>query len=59
MSCKHCKNAVEEAVNSLEGVESAEVDLDGETVAISYDDQKLGVEELKGNITEAGPYEVE
>ncbi|KXS42896.1 MULTISPECIES: cation transporter [unclassified Candidatus Frackibacter] len=57
MSCGHCKNAVEEALNALDGVESAEVDLDAETVAVSYDG--LEVEDLKSAITEAGPYEVE
>lgn len=59
MSCDHCKSAVEDALNSLTGVSSAEVDLDGETAVISYDENKVEIEDLKSAITEAGPYEVE
>ncbi|SJZ42418.1 heavy-metal-associated domain-containing protein [Selenihalanaerobacter shriftii] len=59
MSCGHCKNAVEEALKVLDGVQLAEVDLDSDSVTIKYDDAKVNLADLKSAITEAGPYEVE
>lgn len=38
MRCAHCKNAVEEAVKSLEGVTGATVDLSAKTVTVECSD---------------------
>lgn len=35
MSCNHCKNHVEAALNALEGVQDATVDLDAGTATVS------------------------
>ena len=38
VSCGHCKSAIETALRPLNGVEQAEVDVEGKTVAVAYDD---------------------
>ena len=38
ISCNHCKMSIEGAVNELDGIESAEVNVEGRTVAVSWDD---------------------
>ena len=58
MSCGHCKMSIEEALLEVGGVEEAQVDLDGGTVAITYEESKVEVSKLKEAISEAGPYEV-
>lgn len=58
MSCGHCKNSVEEALNGLAGVESAEVDLDAESVTVTFDASKTQKDGLKEAIEDAGPYKV-
>ncbi|MGM0471444.1 MAG: copper ion binding protein [Bacillota bacterium] len=58
MSCGHCKNSVEGALNDLTGVESAGVDLDAKSVTIKFDESKLEENDLKAAIEDAGPYEV-
>ena len=57
MSCGHCKAAVEQALEDLNGVELAEVDLDSGVVTVDYDDDSLDMEDLKQAILDAG-YEV-
>lgn len=58
MSCGHCKNSVEEALNDLAGVEFADVDLDTEAVTVKFDDSKTQEDDLKQAIEDAGPYKV-
>ena len=41
MTCGHCKSAVEGALNELDGITSANVDLDADKVEVEYDDQKV------------------
>lgn len=36
MTCGHCKMSVENALNNLEGVQTAEVNLDAGNVAVTY-----------------------
>ncbi|MDI4646091.1 cation transporter [Cohnella hashimotonis] len=55
MSCGHCVNSVEGALKKL-GAE-AKVDLAAGSVAISYDESKLGLADLKSAIEDQG-YEV-
>lgn len=38
MSCGHCKATVENAVSSVGGVRSAEVNLEARTVTVDHDD---------------------
>ena len=57
MSCGHCKAAVEGELGKLEGVERSNADFETGIVAVSYDEGRVGVDELKGAIEEAG-YEV-
>ena len=54
MSCGHCKAAVEERLNSLSGVVHSDADVGRGIVEISYDESKLGTEQLEGAIEEAG-----
>ncbi|MFB9860775.1 copper chaperone CopZ [Salinicoccus siamensis] len=41
MTCGHCKSAVEGALNELDGITSANVDLEADKVDVEYDDQKV------------------
>jgi copper chaperone len=54
MTCGHCKNAVEKAVNALPGVSSAEVTLDDNKVTVDFDTHVVGVDAIKKAIVEAG-----
>lgn len=38
ISCGHCKSSIEGALAPLEGVERAEVSIDGRTVDVVFDD---------------------
>ena len=57
MSCGHCKAAVEGELGKLPGVERSNADFETGIVEVSYDESKVGTEELEGAIEEAG-YEV-
>ena len=57
MSCGHCKAAVEGELGKLPGVERSNADLEKGTVEVSYDESRVGTDELEGAIEEAG-YEV-
>ena len=54
MSCAHCKAAVEGELKALPGIEKANADLALGTVEIRYDESKVGTEDLKSAIEEAG-----
>ena len=54
MSCSHCKEAVEEGLNSLPGVVRSDADVGRGIVEVSYDESKLGTEQLAVAIEEAG-----
>ncbi|GAA5417078.1 copper chaperone CopZ [Paraliobacillus ryukyuensis] len=58
MSCGHCKTAVEGALNNLEGVTSADVNLDAGTVDVAYDDARVSFEAMKEAVEDQG-YDVE
>ena len=57
MSCGHCKAAVEGELGKLPGVERSSADFQTGIVEVSYDEGKVGIDELEGAIEEAG-YEV-
>ncbi|WP_239254430.1 heavy-metal-associated domain-containing protein [Listeria ilorinensis] len=57
MSCAHCKKRVEEALQGVQGVKSAEVSLEKEEAIVSYDASLVQEAELVEAVEEAG-YEV-
>lgn len=54
MSCQHCKKAIEMALQTLEGVKKAEVNLEGKTVDIEYDQGVTTEQQIKDTIEDAG-----
>lgn len=54
MSCMHCVNAVKKAVGGLAGVEKVAVDLEGKTVTVDYDENKVTLTEIKNAIEDQG-----
>lgn len=54
MSCNKCSNRVKKALESTEGVRSAEVDLSSGQGTIYYQEEKLTPEDLKKVISSAG-----
>jgi copper chaperone len=54
MSCGHCKAAVEGELSKLAGVERSSADLEKGTVGVSYDENRVSEEQLKGAIEDAG-----
>ena len=54
MTCSACSAHVEKAVNKLEGVEKASVNLLAETMEISYEEGRLGREEIEEAVEKAG-----
>ncbi len=54
MACAGCKAAVEKALQSLEGVSSARVDLAAKTAYVTYDAGKLTGKDLQEAVQKAG-----
>lgn len=54
MTCGHCKSSVEGALNKLEGVSSAEVNLEENQVAVQYDEGKVSDNDLSNAIEDQG-----
>lgn len=54
MGCSGCANSIESALNSLEGVESASVNLENEIAEISFDDARVRLSDFEKAIEEAG-----
>ncbi len=54
MSCNHCVGRVEKALTDLEGVEKAEVSLSENEATVKYDDSKVGYNNFKEAVEEAG-----
>lgn len=54
MSCMHCKLRVEKAVESVEGVQKVEVNLQTKEVVFDYEEGKVNIEKVKDAIREAG-----
>ena len=53
MQCNHCKMSVEKALNSIEGIEKVEVDLDGKKAVIESN-KEIEDSKIKSVIEEAG-----
>ncbi|UJL46656.1 copper chaperone CopZ [Virgibacillus sp. NKC19-16] len=54
MSCGHCKMSVEGALNELDGVSAAEVNLDSGKVDVTYDESKVNVDAMKEAVEDQG-----
>ena len=54
MSCMHCQLKVKKAVEAVEGVRKADVNLQTKQVAIDYEEGKENLEKIKAAIREAG-----
>ena len=54
MTCDHCKAAVEQALNEIDGVQSAEVNLENGTAKVTYDANKVDIDHFTESIDEAG-----
>jgi copper chaperone len=54
MTCNHCKMAVTNALQELEGVNRVEVHLEKGTVDVDYDEMKISLDKLKEAIEEQG-----
>lgn len=47
ISCEHCERAIKGALEPLEGVESVRVDIPAHTVAIEFDERRVGLDQIK------------
>ncbi|MDQ3765739.1 MAG: cation transporter, partial [Actinomycetota bacterium] len=54
VSCGHCKSAIEGALRPLDGVQTAEVDVDTKTARVDFDDNVIGRNALVTIIEEEG-----
>jgi copper chaperone len=54
MSCGHCKAAIEGELNKLSGVEYSNTNLEERTVRVSYEEERVSEEQIKGAIEDAG-----
>jgi len=54
MSCSHCVNAVTKAVTALDGVSGVSVSLEGKTVGVDFDEEKVSLDSIKEAIEEEG-----
>ena len=54
VSCGHCKSAIEGALQPVEGVDRAVVDIDSRAVSVSFDPDTVGRDEVIRKIEEAG-----
>jgi Cu+-exporting ATPase len=54
MTCSACSAAVSRAVNKLDGVNTADVNLATETLRVSYDESKLGFNAIQAAVERAG-----
>jgi len=54
MSCMHCQVRVKKAVETVEGVQRVDVDLQTKMVTVDYEEGKANTEKVKTAIREAG-----
>jgi len=54
MSCGHCVARVEKALESVEGVKDARVDLEKKEAQVDYDPQNTDIGKMKEAVEEAG-----
>lgn len=54
MTCNHCVQSVQSALQEVSGVRAARVDLQNGRALVDYDEAKTDPRELAGAVTEAG-----
>jgi copper chaperone len=54
MSCMHCQLRVKKAVEAVEGVQRADVNLQTKQVVVDYEEGKVNLEKVKAAVREAG-----
>ena len=54
MSCMHCQMRVKKAVEAVEGVQKADVNLHTKQVVVDYEEDKANLETVKAAVREAG-----
>jgi copper chaperone len=54
VSCEHCKSAIEGALRPLGGVRSAQVDVDGKTTTVDYDENVIDRSAIEAVIEKEG-----
>jgi len=54
MTCGGCVRSVTNVLKALDGVAKAEVSLEKNNAVVDYDPGKLGLEQLKRSVVEAG-----
>ncbi|MGX8003779.1 copper chaperone CopZ [Staphylococcus hominis] len=54
MSCDHCKNTIESALAKINGVRTAEVDLDKNEVRVDYNDELVSTKDFHDAIEDQG-----
>jgi copper chaperone len=54
VSCEHCRSAIEGALRPLGGVRSAQVDVDGKTTIVDYDENVIDRRAIAAVIEEEG-----
>lgn len=58
MKCSHCAANVENALKAVNGVVSAEANLNDKTVTVEFDEQQTSEAALKAAVDAAGRYEL-
>jgi copper chaperone len=54
MTCGGCVRSVTNVLTALDGVAKAEVSLEKRNAVVDYDPGKVGIEQLKHSVAEAG-----
>lgn len=54
MTCGHCKKAIEDALNNLEGVQHVAVNLEEGNVTVKYDEELVTLGDLRIEIENQG-----
>lgn len=58
MKCEHCKANVENALTALNGVVSAQADLEKHQVTVAYDETAVRPAAFKQAVDDSGSYEL-
>jgi len=54
MTCNHCVETVQNALNEITGIQNVKVDLESKKVFVDYDELKVGLDIISGKIQEVG-----
>lgn len=47
ISCAHCEHAISSALQPIDGIESVRVDIPARSVAVQFDESKVGLDRIK------------